>query len=69
MATNSKAHTSELIDRLATSTMRASRFKVLLRVRLAATSKPKGTASTTDSKVPKVAICSVSTSAACTPSE
>ncbi|MNW10708.1 hypothetical protein D3C71_2079810 [compost metagenome] len=68
MAMNSRAHTSELTERLDTRIRRASMLIVLLGVRLLAASRPTGTAITTDRMVPSVAICSVSISALCTPS-
>ncbi|MCY1460694.1 hypothetical protein D9M71_782730 [compost metagenome] len=68
MAMNSSAHTSELTERLDTRISRASMLTVLLGVRLLAASKPTGTAMKTDRMVPSVAMCSVSISAACTPS-
>ncbi|CFN80502.1 Uncharacterised protein [Bordetella pertussis] len=68
MAMNSSAHTSELTERLETRIRRASMLMVRLGVRLLAASRPTGTAIPTDRMVPSVAMCSVSTSAACTPS-
>ena len=64
MATNSSAHTSELTDRLATSTTRAMKFSTRLCVTFPATITPIGNASASDSSVPSVAMCSVSMSAA-----
>ena len=63
MATNSSAQTSELTERLDTSSTRAMKLSSRLRVRLPATSSPSGTAITSDRMVPSVAMCRVSTSA------
>ena len=62
-ATNSSAHTSELTERLDTSSSLASRFSARFGTTLWAAARPIGRAMATASSVPSVAMCSVSTSA------
>jgi hypothetical protein len=66
-ATKSSAQTSELTDRDETRTSWASVLSARDRHTLRAAISAKGRASAMPRIVPSVAMCSVSTSAACTP--